>query len=44
LHGQIYDGVTHEFFGMGPVAGDASSAGKFAASGLNNSFGTGTLF
>lgn len=40
---KIYDGMTHEFFGMGGVVGDAMSAEKFAASGLKKAFGTNTL-
>lgn len=34
-----YDGVTHEFFGMTPVVGDAKSAQEFMASRLKESFG-----
>jgi acetyl esterase len=40
---KIYDGVTHEFFGMGAVVGDAKSAEKFVAGGLKKAFGTNTL-
>jgi acetyl esterase len=40
---KIYAGVTHEFFGMGAVVGDAKSAEQFAASGLKKAFGTDTL-
>ena len=40
---KIYDGVTHEFFGMGAVVGDAKSAEKMMAGGLKKAFGTDTL-
>ncbi len=40
---KIFDGVTHEFFGMGLVVGGAKSAEKMAASGLKKAFGTDTL-
>jgi acetyl esterase/lipase len=40
---KIFDGVTHEFFGMGLVVGDALSAEKMAAHGLKKAFGTDTL-
>lgn len=40
---RIYDGVTHEFFGMGAVVSDATSAEKFVAGGLKKAFGTDTL-
>ncbi len=40
---KIYDGVAHEFFGMGAVVGDAMAAQKYAASGLKKAFGTDTL-
>ena len=38
---QNYDGVTHEFFGMGAVVDAAKDAVNLAASGLRNAFGTG---
>ncbi len=41
---KIYKGVTHEFFGMGLVVGEALSAEKLAASGLKKAFGTDTIF
>jgi len=41
---KIYSGVTHEFFGMGLVVGDAKSAEEFAAKGPKAAFGTDTLF
>lgn len=37
---QIYEGVTHEFFGAGAVIPEANDAVAFAASGLTESFGT----
>lgn len=37
---QNYDGVTHEFFGMGAVVPDAKRAVKQAAGGLRGSFET----
>lgn len=40
---KIYDGVTHEFFGMGAVVSDAKSAEKLVASRLRKAFGTNTL-
>jgi acetyl esterase len=40
---KIFKGVTHEFFGMGLVVGDAASAEKMAAGGLKKTFGTDTL-
>lgn len=40
---KIFNGVTHEFFGMGLVVGDALSAEKMAAGGLKKAFGTNTL-
>ncbi len=40
---KIFKGVTHEFFGMGLVVGDAASAEKMAAGGLKKAFGTDTL-
>ncbi len=33
-----YKGVTHEFFGMAPVVGEAKNAQKFATSGLKKYF------
>ncbi len=33
-----YDGVTHEFFGMGAIVDKAKEANKFAADGLNTAF------
>ena len=33
-----YDGVTHEFFGMGAVVAEAKDAEKFAAEGLKKAF------
>lgn len=41
---KVFDGVTHEFFGMGLVVGDAMSAEKMVANGLKKAFGTNTLF
>ncbi len=35
---KTYQGVTHEFFGMGAVVGDAKDAMKLAADGLKDSF------
>jgi acetyl esterase/lipase len=40
---KIFDGVTHEFFGMGLIVGQAKSAEKMAANGLKKAFGTNTL-
>lgn len=34
----VYSGVTHEFFGMGAVVGDAKKAVKQAAAGLRSGF------
>lgn len=35
---KTYEGVTHEFFGMGAVVGDAKDAEKLAADNLDDSF------
>jgi hypothetical protein len=40
---KIFDGVTHEFFGMGLVVGTAVAAEKMAAGGLRKAFGTDKL-
>jgi acetyl esterase len=37
-----YDGVTHEFFGMGGVVGEARQAEEQAAAGLKKGFGMGS--
>jgi acetyl esterase/lipase len=37
-----YDGVTHEFFGMGAVVADAKSAQALAGQQLKQAFGSGT--
>jgi hypothetical protein len=37
---QLYDGVTHEFFGMGAVVADALDAEELAGRELKRSFGT----
>ncbi len=37
-----YDGVTHEFFGMGAVLPEAKDAMQFAAAGLTESFASGS--
>lgn len=37
---QLYEGVTHEFFGAGAVIPAANDAVAFAAQGLTESFGT----
>jgi hypothetical protein len=36
---KTYDGVTHEFFGMGTVVDDAMSAEQMAADALKKAFG-----
>jgi acetyl esterase len=41
---EIYDGVTHEFFGMGLVVDHAADAEKLAAKNLKKAFGTDTFF
>jgi len=41
---EIYDGVTHEFFGMGLVVDQAADAEKLAAKNLKKAFGTDTFF
>jgi acetyl esterase/lipase len=38
---QNYDGVTHEFFGMGPVVDEAKQAEQQAATGLKQGFSMG---
>lgn len=40
---KVFDGVTHEFFGMGLVVSDAMLAEKMAAGGLKKAFGTNKL-
>ena len=35
---KTYEGVTHEFFGMGAVVGDAKDAEDRAASDFNGAF------
>jgi len=37
---QRYDGVTHEFFGMGAVVDKAKQAEQFAGAQLKKAFGT----
>jgi acetyl esterase/lipase len=37
---RTYDGVTHEFFGLGNLVGSAKDAEAFAVSRLKNSFGS----
>ncbi|HEX3808385.1 MAG TPA: alpha/beta hydrolase [Rhizomicrobium sp.] len=37
---KVYNGVTHEFFGMGLVVGEAKDAEADVASGLKKAFGT----
>ena len=41
---EVYDGVTHEFFGMGLVVGEAADAETSGAKGLKKGFGTSTIF
>jgi acetyl esterase/lipase len=41
---KVFNGVTHEFFGMGLVVEDAMSAEKMVADGLKKAFGTATHF
>jgi len=36
---KVYDGVTHEFFGMAPVVKDAAAAQKYGGQALKASFG-----
>ncbi len=38
VESKTYEGVTHEFFGMGAVVGDAKDAEKYAADALEDSF------
>ena len=38
---KTYSGVTHEFFGMGAVVGDAKDAMKFASGELKDAFSKG---
>ncbi len=35
---KVYDGVTHEFFGMGAILDEAKQAEEFAAEGLKSAF------
>ena len=42
VEARTYDGVTHEFFGMGPVVDEAKQAMTFATSRLKASLATGT--
>ena len=35
---KVYDGATHEFFGMGAVVGDAKDAESYAAGRLKDAF------
>jgi acetyl esterase/lipase len=37
---KTYDGVTHEFFGMGAVVNEAMAAEEMAAAALKKAFGT----
>ncbi len=39
---KTYDGVTHEFFGMGAAVDEAKDAVRFAADGLKKGFGGAT--
>ncbi len=38
VHKETWEGVTHEFFGMAPVVGDAQEAQKFVADDLKKAF------
>ena len=40
---RTYDGVTHEFFGLGNLVGSAKDAQSFACSRLKKSFGTSAM-
>ena len=40
---KIFDGMTHEFFGMGLVVGAAKSAEKMVAGGMKKAFSIDTL-
>ncbi len=40
---RTYDGVTHEFFGLGNLVGSAKDAEGFAVAKLKKSFGSSTM-